>query len=121
MSHARQARFARIAGFAVAAIVSALAAFAQSAPYHLVEGWPDLPSNIKWGQVISVDCDAQGNIWVFHRSNPPILEFDPSGKLLTSFGSDMFVQPHGMTIEPVRREKMAKGSRFSSSAATVRF
>ena len=50
-------------------------------------------------QVIGVDCDAQGNIWVFHRSDPPILEFDPSGKLLTSFGNDMFVQAHGLAID----------------------
>jgi sugar lactone lactonase YvrE len=100
MSHTPLGRAARYAGLAAAIIVSALTAFAQSTPYRMAEGWPDLPSNIKWGQVISVDCDAQGNIWVFHRSNPPILEFDPSGKLLTSFGTDMFVQPHGMTIDP---------------------
>lgn len=90
---------ARYAGLAAVFIFSALTAFSQSTPYHMVEGWPDLPSNIKWGQVIGVDIDAQGNIWVFHRSNPPILEFDPSGKLLTSFGTDMFVQAHGLAID----------------------
>ena len=90
---------ARCAGLATVFIVSALTAFAQSTPYHMVEGWPDLPSNIKWGQVIGVDVDAQGNIWVFHRSDPPILEFDPSGKLLTSFGTDMIVQAHGLAID----------------------
>src|SRR5579883_2303838 len=99
MSNVRNKRLARIAGFAAVVLASALAVFAQSMPYHMVEGWPDLPSNIKWGQVIAVDIDAQGNIWVFHRSDPPILEFDPSGKLLTSFGSGMFVQPHGLAID----------------------
>src|SRR5579871_912838 len=87
------------AGLAAVAIFCALTALAQSTPYHMVEGWPDLPSNIKWGQVIGVDVDAQGNIWVFHRSDPPILEFDPSGKLLTSFGTGMFVQAHGLAID----------------------
>lgn len=76
------------------------AARAQDNPYRVVEGWPALPSNIKWGAVISVDSDPKGNIWAFHRAEPPILEFDSSGKLLKSFGNDMFVQPHGMTIAP---------------------
>jgi hypothetical protein len=99
MSYPRQAAWARV--FVIAAIlVSALAACAQENPYRVVEGWPTLPSDIKWGAVISADSDPQGNIWAFHRSQPPILEFDSSGKLLKSFGKDMFVQPHGMTIAP---------------------
>jgi len=36
---------------------------------------------------------------VFHRSEPPILEFDASGKFLKSFGAGMFVQPHGLEID----------------------
>jgi sugar lactone lactonase YvrE len=99
MSPTRRGKAARYAGLALGVVLSALTAVAQSTPYHMVDGWPDLPSNIKWGQVIGVDIDAQGNIWVFHRSNPPILEFDPSGKLLTSFGTDMFVQAHGLAID----------------------
>jgi streptogramin lyase len=54
---------------------------------------------MQWAGVISVDPDARGNIWVFHRSDPTILEFDPSGKLVASFGAGMFVQPHGMTLD----------------------
>jgi streptogramin lyase len=79
--------------------VSAIAVGAQDNPYRVAEGWPQLPAGIKWGSVISVDADARGNIWVFHRSDPAILEFDPQGKLIKSFGTGMFVQPHGMTID----------------------
>jgi sugar lactone lactonase YvrE len=68
-------------------------------PYRPVENWAQLPAGIQWGQVISVQPDAHGNLWVFHRSEPPILEFDASGKLLKSFGAGMFVQPHGLTID----------------------
>jgi sugar lactone lactonase YvrE len=99
MSYPRQGPFMRVVAFLAVVIVSVTTAFAQSNPYRAAEGWPQLPSNIKWGAVISVDCDAKGNIWVFHRNQPPILKFDRSGKLLTSFGTDMFVQPHGMTID----------------------
>ena len=67
-----------------------------------------------WGELIRADIDPEGNIWVFHRcfntepagyatcvarTEPPILEFDPSGKLLKSFGSEMFAFPHGFTID----------------------
>ena len=88
-------------------------------PYHLVEGWPTLPANMNgghWGEVIRVSIDRAGNVWVFHRcfnvvppgsavcinrgeANPPILEFDPSGKLLKSFGVGLFAYPHGFTID----------------------
>ena len=88
-------------------------------PYRLVEGWPTLPASMnggRWGEVIRVHVHSDGNIWVFHRcfntvppgiatclgrgeANPPILQFDPSGRLLKSLGSGMFVNPHGFTVD----------------------
>jgi len=88
-------------------------------PYRLVAGWPSLPKSMNgghWGEVIRVSVDSKGNIWVFHRcfnvvppgsatcinredANPPILEFDPSGKLLKSFGAGLFAYPHGFTLD----------------------
>src|ERR1051326_1407061 len=67
-------------------------------PYRAVENWATLPAGMQWAQVISVDPDGHGNIWVFHRSDPAILEFDAAGKLLKSFGTG-FAQAHGMTID----------------------
>jgi DNA-binding beta-propeller fold protein YncE len=32
-------------------------------------------------------------------ANPPILEFDQSGKLLKSFGAGLFAYPHGFTVD----------------------
>ena len=68
-------------------------------PFRPVENWAQLPAGVQWGQVISVKPDAHGNIWVFHRSEPNILEFDASGKFLKSFGAGLFVQPHGLEID----------------------
>src|SRR3984893_6785495 len=88
-------------------------------PYRLVEGWPTVPNSMnggQWGEVIRVHVHRDGNIWVFHRcfntvppghatcvgrgdSNPPILEFDPAGRLLTSFGVGLFAYPHGFTVD----------------------
>jgi sugar lactone lactonase YvrE len=99
MSHPLQVKFTRVALLIAAMIVFAVAVRAQGNPYRLAEGWPQLPPGMKFGAVISVDVDARGNIWVFHRNDPPILQFAPSGKLLKSFGAGMFMQPHGMTID----------------------
>lgn len=88
-------------------------------PYRLVPGWPTLPKSMNgghWGEVIRVSVDSKGSIWVFHRcfnvvppgsatcinrgdANPPILEFDASGKLLKSFGAGLFAYPHGFTVD----------------------
>jgi len=101
MSHLRAA----VAfGFLVAAVavsgrIEAAPTSDPPSPYRAVENWATLPEGIKWGQVINVDPDAHGNIWVFHRSEPGILEFDASGKFLKSFGAGMFVQAHGLSID----------------------
>jgi len=87
--------------------------------YRLEAGWPSLPASMnggRWGEVIRVSVARNGNIWVFHRcfntvppghatcidrgeANPPILEFAPSGKLVSSSGAGLFAYPHGFTID----------------------
>src|SRR5580692_5403559 len=126
MTLAGQIRFALIAALAASAAFGAAARPQQTQypkqadlpnPYRLVESWPTLPTSMNgghWGELIRADIDPEGNIWVFHRcfntepagyatcvgrTEPPILEFDPSGKLLTSLGSGMFAFPHGFTID----------------------
>jgi len=73
--------------------------YGQANPYKLVEHWAQLPANTTFGGVISIDPGRNGSIWVFHRNQPPILNFDASGKVIKSFGTDMFVQPHGMFVD----------------------
>jgi hypothetical protein len=91
-------------------------------PYRLEPGWPTLPAGMKgpdgrkWGEVIRVHVAPDGHIWVFHRcfndkpagdatcvnrgdANPPILEFDPAGGLIGSFGVGLFAHPHGFTVD----------------------
>jgi sugar lactone lactonase YvrE len=63
-----------------------------------MENWAQLPAGIAWGEVIGVQRDAHGNVWVFHRSDPAILEFSPAGKFVKGFGAG-FVQAHGMAVD----------------------
>jgi DNA-binding beta-propeller fold protein YncE len=77
-------------------------------PYRTIENWAKLPEGRPWGSTAGVTVDRNGNIWVAERCGAnscagsnlaPILEFDPSGKLLTSFGAGMFIFPHGITAD----------------------
>jgi DNA-binding beta-propeller fold protein YncE len=89
--------------------------------------WPKpLPNHWILGQAIGVSVDAQDNVWIIHRAGslepgeqhltttpptarccapaPPILQYDPSGKLLASWGGpgEGYQWPannHGITID----------------------
>jgi DNA-binding beta-propeller fold protein YncE len=62
----------------------------------------------QWGGVIAVTPGADGkSIWAFERCGgnclnsdlPPVLHFDPEGKLLAGFGAGIFVFPHGIALD----------------------
>ena len=108
MSHSGRVRATLVLAVVALIVMFAVGSHAQENPYRLVEGWAQLPEGRGWGQVISVDTDAEGNLWVFHRcfsedcvgrTDPPILKFDPSGKLLKSFGAGIFLRPHGFHVD----------------------
>ena len=82
---------------AVAATVGAQSGLPN--PYREDAGWGKLPAGAKWAGVISVDPAPNGDVWVFHRSDPPLLRFDSTGKAVKSFGEGLFVQAHGMTVD----------------------
>ena len=70
-----------------------------SNPYRALDTWAQLPAGIELGQVSGVELDARGNVWVIHRADPPILEFDASGRFLKSVGMGMFVQAHSLHFD----------------------
>ena len=108
----------------------------QPNPYTTIEKWGQLPEGRPWGSTSAVDVAPNGHIWVAERcgantcagSNvPPILEFDPSGNLLKTFGAGLMVFPTAfMSTEtatsgsPMPRARTARGTRSSSSAPRAR-
>jgi sugar lactone lactonase YvrE len=72
---------------------------AQPNPYKLVMNWAELPAGATWGQAIAFDIDRDNNVYVFHRNDPGILKFNPTGTLLKSWGAGVFVQAHGLTVD----------------------
>jgi len=77
-------------------------------PYNTVANWFKMPEGRTWGSTSAIEVDKQGNIWVGERcganscagkNDAPILQFDPSGKLLKSFGEGLLLFPHGFHID----------------------
>jgi sugar lactone lactonase YvrE len=78
-------------------------------PYKMEENWAQLPAGRKMGSAIGVEVDKDGkSVWVFDRcggntcaNSPlnPIQKFDPTGKLVTSFGANVFNVPHGLGVD----------------------
>jgi len=67
---------------------------AMANPYRMVEKWPTF-GPIRSGAAIGIIPDGKGGTWLHHRSEPPILHVDASGKVVQTFGDKMFVQAHG--------------------------
>jgi peptidylamidoglycolate lyase len=86
---------------------------ATAVRYQEVKDWPQLPANVQLGEVAGVAVDLNGHVVVFHRpgrgfdtaaetklAEPTVLEIDAdTGKLLSSWGANMFLVPHGITID----------------------
>ena len=97
-----------IALAAAVAVAAGAPIAGQPNPYTTIEKWGQLPDGRTWGSTSAVDVAPNGHIWVAERcgantcagSNlPPILEFDPSGKLIKSFGAGLMVFPHGFHVD----------------------
>ena len=118
MSTASRMRLAVTLVF-VTGLGTGVEAFAQVLPnpYRAVDGWAQLPDGRKMGAVGGVTVDREGeHIWAVVRCYQtdwparfgnecldsdldPILEFDLEGNVVESFGSGMFIWPHGIDVD----------------------
>lgn len=78
-------------------------------PYRTIEGWAKMPEGRTWGSTSAVEIDKDGvSIWVAERCGAnscarsdldPILKFDSTGTLVTSFGRGLLLSPHGIDVD----------------------
>ncbi|CAH2604463.1 conserved exported protein of unknown function [Rhodovastum atsumiense] len=93
---------------------------AAEAPHLQVDpSWPKpLPHGWVLGEVSGVATDARDHVWIIHRPHsvpagqpaaPPVIEFDPEGRLLQAWGGpwrgqgpryDWFGNEHGVHVDP---------------------
>ena len=81
--------------------------------YEEVKDWPNLPPDVHLGETAGVSIDVNGHVFIFHRpgrgfdikattklTEPTVMEIDAdSGKLISSWGANTFMVPHGITID----------------------
>lgn len=90
--------------------------FDTTIKYELVKNWLDLPKDLKLGNPTGISIDTNQNVVVFHRADrewallgampdspiksKTILIIDKdNGKLITSWGDNLFIMPHGLTVD----------------------
>ena len=85
-------------------------------PYRTVDDWTQLPGGREMGAVGGVTIDPDGeHVWAVVRCDAPaelfgwecldsdldpVLKFDQHGNVVESFGSGMFIWPHGIDVDP---------------------
>ncbi len=111
------AQFSLFSLFSAAFLCLPVALFSESSsaprndlpqPFRTTRDWGQLPAGLKWAAVTAVEPAPDGTIYVIHRcfanscsgrSEPPILKFDASGRLLKAWGEGLFNFPHGATVD----------------------
>jgi len=66
--------------------------------YELIEDWARLPAGKVIGPASSVATDSHDRVYIFQRTEPPVMVFDREGNFLSSWGQGMFESPHGIYI-----------------------
>ena len=77
-------------------------------PYRTTRDWGELPKGMVWPAVTAIEPAPDGSLYVIERcfenscdgrSEPPILKYNKDGKLIAAFGQNMFVFPHGASVD----------------------
>jgi sugar lactone lactonase YvrE len=68
--------------------------------YELAENWEQIPQGWGHGDVGGIATDSQDRVYVFNRSEHPLIVYDRDGRFLGSWGEGQFSRPHGITITP---------------------
>jgi hypothetical protein len=73
-------------------------------PYRTLRDWAELPQGMTWPAITGVMEGPDGNLYVLGRchenscagrTEPAVLVYNSSGRLVNSWGSGLFNFPHG--------------------------
>ena len=70
--------------------------------FEVVEGLGQVPEGLHLGPDIpGVATDSQDRVYIFNRSEHPVVVFESDGRFLGTWGENDFLgRPHGITITP---------------------
>ena len=67
--------------------------------YTVHANWWSLPEGWEFGWIPAVAVDSQDRVYVYSRSEHPMVVFDRDGNFLTSWGDDILKDAHGIYID----------------------
>ena len=67
--------------------------------YTVQEDWWTLPEDWEFGWIPAVAVDSQDKIYVYSRSEHPMVVFDREGNFIDSWGDDILKDAHGIFID----------------------
>lgn len=84
----------------LAILTSAGSVQAAEIQYQVVPDFVQLPDGMELGACAAVSVDEEGNIFLFHRGEHPIVCLDKNGKYLRAWGDREIDTAHGLRIDP---------------------
>jgi sugar lactone lactonase YvrE len=68
--------------------------------YEVIPDWGALPDGFEWGLLGAVGVDVDDHVYVFSRSEHPLMVFERDGRHLYSFGGGVLRDGHGLCFDP---------------------
>ena len=79
---------------------------AQPTEYQVAVGWGQLPKAWSWGWIVAIACDSLDRVFIYSRSQHPLVVLDRQGNFLQTWGEGVLTpgQAHGLALPSLRSE-----------------
>ena len=67
--------------------------------YEVAEGWGSYPAGWRLGWVAAVGVDSKDRVYVYNRSEHPLVRLDRDGNFIDSLAEEILVDAHGILID----------------------
>src|SRR2546426_5868998 len=67
--------------------------------FRVEEDWEQLPEGYSHRDVAGIAVDSHDRVFVFNRSEHPVMVYERDGTFIRSWGEGVFNTPHGITID----------------------
>jgi DNA-binding beta-propeller fold protein YncE len=67
--------------------------------YQVIDNWAKRPKCWPFTDAAGVGVDSKDRVYVFTRSQHPVMVFDKDGNFIRSWGEGIFARPHGVFID----------------------
>jgi DNA-binding beta-propeller fold protein YncE len=74
--------------------------FTDVGTFEADAAWAKLPNGWSFREVAGIATDSRSRVYVFSRSEHPMMVFDSEGNFITSWGEDVFVKAHNVRVSP---------------------